>query len=110
MVSWDEATGIIEYNVEWAGLLNDEETIGSENITGQHHFMLENLTSSDDNITNNYTVKVSAIREGVKGNSTDVIFSTHSHGMFVNAATWLLCMAIDIYTLPRAQQTIAINT
>ena len=81
MVSWDEATGIIEYNVEWAGLLNDEETIGSENITGQHHFMLENLTSSDDNITNNYTVKVSAIREGVKGNSTDVIFSTHCHGM-----------------------------
>ena len=94
MVSWDESVDIIEYNVEWAELMDDQETKGFQNITSQHYFLLENLKSSNDSIINNYTVKVSAIRNGVRGNSSDVTFSTRSQGI---NATYYVHVHIYIY-------------
>ena len=81
LVSWDEATDGSHYNVEWR-LLNDTAvagSTGSQDISDQHLMMMRGLQPSDDHVMN-YIVSVSGIREGVKGNSSDVVFSTHSNG------------------------------
>ena len=81
-VSWDEATdgSVIDYNVEWRLLNDTAANTRSQEIRGGDHFMLSNLQPSNDNMVNDYVVSVSSVREGVKGNSSDVIFTTHSHG------------------------------
>lgn len=81
LVSWDEATDGSHYNVEWR-LLNHTAvagSTGSQDIRDQHHMMMSDLQPSDDHVMS-YIVSVSSIRKGVKGNSTDVVFSTRSNG------------------------------
>ena len=80
LVSWDEAANGSDYNVEWRLQNDTAANIRSQDVRGQHHMTMSNLQPSNDNVMNNYIVSVSSIREGVKGSSSDIVFSTRSNG------------------------------
>ena len=94
LVSWDKPTNdsgvAIVYNIQWR-LLGDDNMSGpgSGTVSGRQQFMLESLMASDDNTVRRYSVRVSSVRQGVEGNSSEVIFSTNTNGNSVGYSNQL---------------------
>lgn len=87
LVSWNEVADNVDYEISWRLLVDgwegSERSQGVATVSGLNHYMLENLLTSDDNVIMRYGVRVSSVKQGVKGSyCSEIVFSTNTNGNY----------------------------